>query len=100
MALRLEFRQPYNDKTEMVVTPSVVAEVRRRWVSKEYKSEEQQQFIENVMKIHYSPEEVYCLHRYAVGKTFPIGKTSMGYIMSCSQCGHTYPTDIYPQETL
>jgi len=92
MALRLVFIQPYNGKTEMVVTPSVVADVRNRWVTKDYKSQEQQLFVENVMKIHYSPESIYCLHRYEHTGTFSMGK-SKAYIMKCKFCDYSYPTD-------
>lgn len=92
MALRLEFIKPYNGKKEAVVTPSVVADVRNRWVTKDYKSQEQQSFIENIMRIHYAPEDIYCLHRYEHVGTFNMGKAN-GYTMKCTFCDHSYPTD-------
>lgn len=97
--IKLELFKPIDGKTTLSVTPAVANDVKRYWLLKDYQSEKQKQFIENVMKIKYSKEETYCLHRYNVKSTFIMGNAK-GYRIGCNNCEYSYPTDTKPLELL
>lgn len=99
MALRVEFIVPQDGKTEMTITPRVASEIRWRWSVKEYASKAQAAFIENVMKIHYSPEQSFCLHRYSHQRSVPMRYSKL-YIIACKYCDFQYTTDVFPQVLL
>lgn len=95
MAIKLEVYEKVDGRTVLNVLPSVANEVKTCWLTKKYKSDKQKQFVNNVMKIRYSPEQVFCLHRYYIKQHFVIGK-SKAYIMGCRNCEFIYPTDTLP----
>lgn len=97
--IRLELVEPIKGKTTVKVTPEVANLVREKWSSKDYASDEQRRFVENVLKIRYSPEQIHCLHRYMVKGTFSMGK-SPGYTIACTNCDYTYATDTKPPTLL
>lgn len=97
--IKLELFKPIDGKTTLSVTPSVANDVKRYWLLKDYQSEKQKQFIENVMKIKYSKEETYCLHRYKINNTFVMGG-SKGYIIGCYNCEYSFATDTKPENLL
>lgn len=99
LSVKLEVYEKVGGKTSLSVTPSVADKVKTCWTNKRYDSEKQKQFVMNVMKIHYSPEDVYCLHRYYIKSHFSIGR-SIGYIVGCRNCEFSYPTDTKPLELM
>jgi hypothetical protein len=75
------------------ITPAMASKLRDGWNSYNTLELPQQQFLDTVAKIHYGPDEVYCLHRYHQVKTIAMRYSNL-YVMQCQQCNKQYTTDM------
>jgi hypothetical protein len=85
----------YLDDTTKKITPEMAQQLREAWVMRDNTklTEEQLNFLNRISKIHYAPEDVYCLHRFVLDKTIPGFRGSKFYVMKCPQCKETFSTD-------
>lgn len=88
----------YLDGKRKEITPGMALKLRESWVMR-YKnqlSDEQQEFLSKVAKIHYAEEETYCFCRYTNNKTIAMRYSNL-YVMKCEQCGKSHTTDEQPK---
>lgn len=85
----------FTDYTTKIITPSMAMKLRDGWNSYNTLNKEQQQYIDTIAKIHYGPDDTYCLHRYKKAKTIAM-KYSKLYVMKCKQCDVQFTTDVLP----
>lgn len=92
MAIKLETI----DFKEIPITDKQAIEIREAWILRDRNilPREKMDFLNTIAKIKYSPEQVFCLHRFKKKRTIEGIHGSQFYIMICKQCDTTFTTDI------
>lgn len=80
------------DRSTKTVTYTVANSILELHRTKKYASEKQKDFMESVIAVQYSPDQVYCFHSYKLDKTIAM-RTSNIYIYICANCNRKETVD-------